>query len=143
MLLGNKTNPSRQVASGRERFPIAHLCDQGRGNDRTDARYFLEPPAFFARAVPGMDALLDGSDLLCDHSVLASKNIQAKPRGRRKPIVLRVSNDLEQLARSIASFRRDDAELGQMPADRIRQHRSLTDQKLPAAMQHQARLLLF
>src|SRR5271155_4035152 len=30
-----------------------------------------------------------------------------------------------------------------MPADRIRQHRALTDEKLPTAMQHQARLLLF
>ena len=30
-----------------------------------------------------------------------------------------------------------------MPSDRIRKHRALTDQKLPAAMQHQARLLLF
>ncbi len=35
-----------------------------------------------------------------------------------------------------------NAELGHMPADRIRQHRSLTNQQLPAAMQHQARLLL-
>ncbi len=30
-----------------------------------------------------------------------------------------------------------------MSADRVRQHRALTHQKLPAAMQHQARLLLF
>ena len=30
-----------------------------------------------------------------------------------------------------------------MPTDRIRQHRALANEQLPAAMQHQARLLLF
>src|SRR5262249_14813235 len=37
----------------------------------------------------------------------------------------------------------DNAEFGHVPTDGIRQHRSLTNQKLPAAMQHQARLLPF
>ena len=50
--------------------------------------------------------------------------------------------NLQQLGRAVAPFRRDDAELGHVPADRIRQHRALTHQKLPTAMQHQARLLL-
>jgi len=57
-------------------------------------------------------------------------------------IILLVSDDLEQLCRAIAALCGDNAELGHMPADRIRQHRSLTNQKAAAAMQHQARLLL-
>ena len=66
MLLGNKPDPGRQVASGRERLPITHLSNQGGGDDRANARDFLEPPAFFTRAMPGMDVLLDGSDLCRD-----------------------------------------------------------------------------
>src|SRR5262249_35425031 len=64
-------------------------------------------------------------------------------RGRWNAIVLLVSDDLEQFCCAIAALCRDKAELGHMPTDCIRQHRSLTNQKLPAAMQHQAALLLF
>ena len=84
-----------------------------------------------------MDALLDSSDLCCDRGVLAGKNIEAEPCGRGDPTILLVSNDLEQLGRAVAPLCRDNAELGQMTADRVRLHRSLTDQ-LSAAMQHQA-----
>src|SRR5262245_940308 len=135
MLLRHEANPGRQVAPGRERLPITHLCDQSGCDDRTDAGDALEPPACFARSVPSVDALLDGCDLCCDGYVLASKNIEAEPRECRKPVVFRIGNDLEQLGRAVASFCRDDAELGHMPADRVRKHRSLTDQELSAAMQ--------
>ena len=66
MLLGNQPDPGRQAATGRECFPITDLGDQGGGDDRADTRDFLEPPAFFTRSVPGMDVLLDGSDLCRD-----------------------------------------------------------------------------
>ena len=85
-----------------------------------------------------MDALLESSDLCRDHGVLAGKNIEAEPCGRGNPTILLVSNDLEQLGCAVAPLRRDNTELGQMPTDRVRQHRSLPDQKLSAAMQHQA-----
>src|SRR5467141_2451815 len=93
--------------------------------------------------MPGMDAPLDGYGLFPDSRILASKDVETEPGGRWNAIILLISDDLEQLCRAIAALRRDDAELGHMPADRVRQHRSLTNQKLPAAMQHQARLLLF
>ena len=73
-----------------------------------------------------------------DRGVLAGKNIEAEPCGRGYPTILLVSNDLEQLGCAVAPLRRDDTKLGQMTADRVRQHRSLTDQYLSAAMQHQA-----
>src|SRR5882724_12368238 len=92
--------------------------------------------------MPGMDAPLDGYGLCPDSRILASKDVETEPGGRWNAIILLISDDLEQLCRAIAALRRDDAELGHMPADRVRQHRSLTNQKLPAAMQHQARLLL-
>ena len=104
MLPGNQTDPGRQVASGRERFPIAHLCDQGGGDDWTNPGDFLEPPAFFARAVPSMNALLDSSDLCRDDYVLASKNIEAKPRDRWQAIVILIRNDLKQLGRAVSAF---------------------------------------
>src|SRR5262249_18365466 len=62
--------------------------------------------------------------------------------GRNAPIVL-ASADLEQFGRGIAALGGDNAKLGHVPTDGIRQHRSLTNQKLPAAVQHQAALLLF
>ena len=74
---------------------------------------------------------------------MTSKGIEAEPRRRWNAIILLVSDDLEQLCRAIAALRRDNAELGHVPTHRVRQHRSLTNQKLSAAMQHQARLLLF
>src|SRR5712671_2174563 len=93
--------------------------------------------------MPGMDAPLDGYGLCPDSRILASKDVETEPGGRWNAIILLISDDLEQLCRAIAALRRDDAELGHMPAHRVRQHRSLTNQKLSAAMQHQARLLLF
>ena len=83
MLLGNKADPSCQASSGRECLPIAHLRDQGGGADRANAGDFLEPPAFFTRAVPSIDALIDGADLRRDRYVLAGKNIETELRGVR------------------------------------------------------------
>ena len=119
MLLGNESDPGRQASPGRELFPITHFSDQGGGDDRTNARDLLEPPAFFARAMPGVDVLLEHSDLCRDYGVLAGKNIETEPRGCRNPTVLLVSNDLEQLGCAVAPLRRDNAELGHMPTDRV------------------------
>jgi hypothetical protein len=89
-----------------------------------------------------MDMLLNGSDLCRDICVLASKGFKAQPRSRWNALILSVRNNRQQLGRAIAALGRDNAELGHMSTDRIRQHRALTDQKLPAAVQHQAGLLL-
>src|SRR5271169_2514239 len=104
MLPGNETDPGCQIASGRERFPITHLGDQGSGDDRANAGDFLKPPAFFTAAVPGMDALFDGSYLCRDCCELASKNIEAEPRCCWNAIVLFISNDLEQFSRPLRPF---------------------------------------
>src|SRR5499427_3594254 len=69
-------------------------------------RDFLQPPAFLTRAVPGVDAFLDGHDLCPDNRILASKDVEAEPRGRWNTIILLLSNDLEQLCRAIAALRR-------------------------------------
>ena len=90
-----------------------------------------------------MDALLDGSDLCRDRCVLAGKNIETEARDHGNSTVLIASNHLEQFRRAVASLSRDNAEFSHMSSDRVRQHRPLTTQKLPAAMQHQTRLLLF
>src|SRR6266498_3590439 len=102
--------------------------------DRANTRDFLQPPTFFTRAVRGMDTPLDGHDLCPDGRILASKHVEAEPCGLRNAIVLLVSDYLEQFCRAIAALCRDNAELGHVPTDRVRQHRSLTNQKLPAAV---------
>src|SRR5215470_4698796 len=143
MLSRHQADPRSETAARREHLPIPYLGHQRGGDDRANTRDFLQPPAFFTRAVPGMDAPLDGHGLFPDSRVLASKDVETEPGGRWNAIILLISDDLKQLCRAIAALCGDDAELGHMPADRVRQHRSLTNQKLPAAMQHQARLLLF
>ena len=95
MLPGNQAYPRRETTARRECFPIADLGDQGGGDDRTDARDFLKPPALFTRSMPGVDALLDSTDLCRDTYVLASKNLEAKPCGRRNAIILLVCNNLQ------------------------------------------------
>src|SRR5262245_52164143 len=138
-----RNDPCSKAAARRELLPISDLGHQRGSDDRTDTGDFLQPSAFFTRAVSGVDTLLDGHDLCPDSRILASKDVEAEPRGRWNAIVLLVSDNLEQFGSAIAALGRDNAELGHMPTDGIRQHRSLTNQKLPAAMQHQARLLLF
>src|SRR3954449_9039131 len=91
MLLGNQSNPGGQVASGRERRPIAYLCDQRGCDDRTDARDALEPPAFLTRSVPGVDVLFDGADLYSQGCILAGQSIEAEPCSGWNAIVLLVS----------------------------------------------------
>src|SRR5467141_2931960 len=93
--------------------------------------------------MPGMDAPLDGYGLFPDSRILASKDVETEPGGCWNAIILLISDDLEQLCPAISALCRDNAEFGHVPTDRVRQHRSMTNQKLPAAMQHQARLLLF
>src|SRR5262249_5186728 len=143
MLSRHQADPCSKTAAGRERVPISDLGHQRGSDDRTNARDFLQPPAFFTRAMPGMNAFLDGHDLCLDLRILASKDVQAEPRGRWNATIVLVSDDLEQLRRAVAALGGDNAELGHVPTDRVRKHRSLTNQELPAAMQYQARLLLF
>jgi acyl-CoA reductase-like NAD-dependent aldehyde dehydrogenase len=73
--------------------------------------------------------------------VLASKQIETKSGNQRNAIVRDIANNLQQLSRAIAALGRDDAELGHIPADCIRQHRALPYQQLSGLVQHQAGLL--
>lgn len=66
-----------------------------------------------------MNPLPDRSDLCRDGYVLASKNTEDEPRQRWKAVII-LMRRFEQLRRAITSLRRDNAELGHMPADRIR-----------------------
>src|SRR5262249_39620595 len=143
MLSRHQADPRCETAARRERLPISYVGHERGGEDRANTRDFLQAPAFFARAVPGVDTLLDRHDLCPDDRILASKDIEAEPRGRWNAIILLVSDDLEQLCRAIAALGRDNAQLGHMPTDRILQTGSLTNQKTPAAKEHQAGLLLF
>src|SRR5262245_13106766 len=138
MLSRHQADPRSETAARRELFPISHLGHQRGSDDRANARDFLQPPAFFTSAVPGMDAFLDCYDLCPDNCILASKDVEAEPRSRWNAIIVLVSDDLEQRCRAIAALGGDNPELGHVPTDGIRQHRSLTNQKLPAAMQHQS-----
>src|SRR5260370_6658699 len=136
MLSRHQADPRSETAARGELFPISHLGHQRGSDDWANTRDFLQPPAFFTRAMPGMDALLNGHDLCPDNRILASKHVEAEPRGRWNAVIVLVSDDLEQLCRAIAALRRDNAELRHMPTDRILQHRSLRNQQLPPPLYH-------
>jgi hypothetical protein len=102
MLSGHQSNPGGETAARRERSPIPNLGNQRGSDDRANAGDFLQPPAFFTRPVPGVDVFLDRSDLGRYRCILASQNIEAQARSGCNPIVLLVSDDLEQFRRAIA-----------------------------------------
>src|SRR4029453_15680179 len=120
MLSRHQADPCSKAAPRRERLPISDLGHQRGSDDRANTGDFLQPPAFFTRAMPGMDTLLDGHDLCPDNRVLASKDAEAEPRGHWNTIILLVSDGLDQLCRAIAALCSDDAELGHVPTDGIR-----------------------
>src|SRR5215469_6128587 len=60
MLSRHQADPCSKTAAGREHLPISDLGHQRGCDDRTNARDFLQPSAFFTRAVPSVDTLLDG-----------------------------------------------------------------------------------
>jgi hypothetical protein len=56
MVSWHQSDPRSKAAARREHLPISYLGHQRGGDDRANTRDFLQPPAFFTRAVPGMDA---------------------------------------------------------------------------------------
>src|SRR5262245_1406504 len=82
MLSRHPADPRSETAARCEHLPISHLGHQCGGDNRTNARDFLQPPALFTRAVPSMDAFLDGHDLCPDNRILASKDVEAEPSRR-------------------------------------------------------------
>ena len=67
-----------------------------------------------------MDAFLDSAHLRRENGILASEHVQTVVRSNRNAVILLVGEDREQLGCAIATFGRDNSELGHMPADRIR-----------------------
>ena len=57
--LGTSPIQAARLRPDENSFQSATSADQGGGDDRTNAGDLLEPPAFFARTMPGMDVLLD------------------------------------------------------------------------------------
>ena len=52
VLSRHQTDPRSETTARRELLPISQLGHQRGGGDRANARNFLQPPAFFTRAVP-------------------------------------------------------------------------------------------
>ena len=53
--------------------------------------------------MPGMDVLLEGSDLNRDSGILPSKNVEAQACYRWDAIIILVGNNLDQFGRAIAT----------------------------------------
>ena len=98
-----QSDPGRRPRPDENCFRSPDFSDQG-GGDIGPTQDLLEPSAFFARAMPGVDVLLE-------HSISARfaywrQEPRTEPRGCRNPTVLLVSNHLEQLGCPDAPLRR-------------------------------------
>src|SRR6266568_9482304 len=79
----------------------------------------IEPLACLIGSVPGHDEAIEVQDLGLQHPQLGTKCGETRPRNLRYAVVSGIGDDIEQFLDTIASDRRDDAELGKVSAGRI------------------------
>lgn len=84
-----------------------------------------------------MDTLFNSANLGRKDGILPSKYVKAEARNDQNAVILAVGQDRDQLGCAVATLGQDDSELRHMRTDGIGQHRSLANEELPAAMQHQ------
>src|ERR1700730_5909754 len=92
--------------------------------------------------MPSVDLSVELQDLSFELAEQSSQGPQALTRNLGDALVPLISNGVEQLLHAVASNRSDNAELGQMRADRVDDRGLLPDEEMPRAMENQAALLL-
>src|SRR6478609_6879070 len=83
--------------------------------DRTNARDLLQPSAEFARAMPGLNALLELADLPLDALILLGKTHQADPSRLGDAEFLRSIHHLEKPGKAEAADGCDDPNSANWP----------------------------
>src|SRR5258706_2242734 len=92
--------------------------------------------------VPGHDHPIKLQDLLLEAEQLSAERGKARAGNLWHPFVARVGNNMQQFVDSFAPDRRDNAELGEVRADRVNHRGLLADEQVACAVKHQAALLL-
>jgi hypothetical protein len=102
-----------------------------------------KPAALLALSRPSQEFGLKPSDPRLQIEQLIDQRRQSPPgRRRQHGIGTLVCEDCDQLADAADPLGDDDAELGQVPAKGIDQHRALADQQSPHATEHEHTLRL-
>jgi hypothetical protein len=84
-----------------------------------------------------LNAALQRADLSGERRQVVDERPQGLPHQLGQPIrVSRLANDGEQRLQSVDAGRRDQTNLGEVRTQGIDQMRALTNEKIPAAMQH-------
>src|SRR5262249_32987919 len=141
-LLGDQSDPGREVATGSEAFRITNARDERGGEQRTDTWNAIEALARLIGSVPSQDHSIKFQDLLFEAEQLAAESRKAGAHKLRHPRIAGISNHTQQFLDTPAPDRRGDAKFGKVSAKRVDDRGLLADQQMTRAMKHQATLLL-
>src|SRR6267142_2582991 len=98
--------------------------------------------ARLAGSVPGHDQPVELQNLLLEAEQLSTERGKARARNLWHPLVVRVRHNMQQFRNPFAPDWRDNAELGEVRADRVNHRGLLADEQMACAVKHQAALLL-
>jgi len=140
VLLWRQPEPCGELPCRTELVGIGDGCrDSGRG-DHTDSGDRCQPSARLVLGMPGDQAPFELRDLMAERDDLADQCLQGDPRMDRQRI--RLGESLLSALGKVGDPRVcDDTQFRQMPAQRIGQHRTLSDEQRSGPVRHEDGLL--
>jgi hypothetical protein len=93
VLLGDQSNPGREVATWSEAFRITHACDERGGEQRTDTWNAIKAFARLIGTVPSQDHSIKFQDLLFEAEQLAVESHKAGAHKLGHPLLAAIGND--------------------------------------------------
>jgi hypothetical protein len=84
--------------------------------------------------VPGVDLPVELQDLRLELAEQRAQGFKTPSRHLRNAFVFLIGNGVEQFLHAVASNRSDNAELGEMRADRVDDRSLLPDDEMPRSM---------
>src|SRR5437588_11869795 len=88
--------------------------------------------------VPGHDQPIELQDLLLEAEQLSAERGKARASNLRHPFVARLGNNMQQFGDSFTPDRGDNAELGEVRAERINHRSLMADEQMASTVRHQA-----
>ena len=125
-----------------ERLRIGDTGDQCGCERRTNSWQLVETAAHHVREMPCVDLSVELQNLSFELAEQRAHGFETRTRDLRDALVSLIGNGVEQVFHAVASNRSNNAELGQMCADRVDDRGLMPDEEMPRPMQHQAALLL-
>jgi hypothetical protein len=102
----------------------------------TNARDRIEPLARLVGSMPGRDHAVELQELCFQGSQLGAESHETGACNLGQSFVTCIGDDIEQLFKTIASDRCNNAKLGKMGTDRVDHCGLLANKQVPRAMKH-------